>query len=339
MVTNMTERPDVFFSIIIPAYNLENYIGRAISSVLNQDFHNFELIVINDGSVDNTSVIINEYAKQHEKIIFLNHLKNESQHIVRINGVAIAKGQYILFLDGDDYYSDNALTDLYNEIQENPGYDFYEFGYLEQPARKSIFPLFLENNRFLAFFEKEEKILNAVWNKVYDSNMLKRAFSCMERLFINNAQDLYESIVIAYYAKKTKQIEKYFVNYLTGRGTSTTHKNYFQAIEFLHSFKTTSRCIKNFLILQNQNISLDNLNYRYMAFTIDTYFITQKKAEDREKLFLQLHEYFEQHIILKYLSVLKENFEITSNRLNRIVNSIPFRFYKKILKFFRKKKI
>jgi len=86
---------NIYFSIIVPAFNVEKYIHRAISSILTQSFQTFELIIVNDGSSDNTTSIIKEYAKSNKKIIVIDHEKNESQHIARMNGVAAANGKYM----------------------------------------------------------------------------------------------------------------------------------------------------------------------------------------------------------------------------------------------------
>jgi Glycosyltransferases involved in cell wall biogenesis len=115
---------NLFFSIIIPAYNAEKYIDRAVKSVLDQKFNDYELIIVNDGSIDKTADIIEEYAKNNKEIKIINHDKNESLHIVRMDGVNNSNGQYILFLDADDYFTNDALNILEKEIKKNPDYDF-----------------------------------------------------------------------------------------------------------------------------------------------------------------------------------------------------------------------
>ena len=173
-----------YFSIIMPVNNIENYIHKAILSIINQKFTDYEVIIVNDGSTDNTSKIIDNYTIENNKITVINHPKNESQHIARLNGVSLAKGQYTLFLDGDDYFSDNALFDIYNKIQKNPDYDIYEFGYIEQPSGIKRFPFYEGNNKFLAYFNKDELVYHIVWNKVYKTSLLKMAFSKMNKVFI-----------------------------------------------------------------------------------------------------------------------------------------------------------
>lgn len=89
-------------SIIIPAYNTEKYIAECINSVLHQTYQNFEAIIIDDGSIDDTGRIIDEFGANEKRIISL-HQKNEGVSAARNNGLKIAKGKYITFMDSDDY--------------------------------------------------------------------------------------------------------------------------------------------------------------------------------------------------------------------------------------------
>ena len=105
---------NVKFSIIIAAYNIENYIERSIKSVLSQSYKNYELIVVDDYSTDNTRSKIEKYK---DDIIFIKHKKNTFLGGTRNTGIEAAKGKYILFLDGDDFlYDDNVLEKLDNLI-------------------------------------------------------------------------------------------------------------------------------------------------------------------------------------------------------------------------------
>jgi len=297
-----------FFSIIIPAYNVENYIGRAITSILNQSFKDYEIIIVNDGSVDKTMDIINEYAKNNKKINIVNHIKNESQHVARIDGIAASSGQYIAFLDADDWYNDHALTILFNEIQINPENDFYEFGYILNPTGEVVLPSFQGEDRFTAYFRKEKYPVYTLWNKVYNAIFLKKTVESLERTYINIAEDMYTSIVISYYAKKIYIINKIIINYSVGTGISTTYKDYNQTLNFLNSVKKSIMHIQKFLEKTEQNINLDNLNYRFLSNTINWYINTQKNIEDKEKLFLQLPDFFDIKIIMKYLFSREESY-------------------------------
>jgi len=100
-------------SVILPVFNEEKYIKKAIESVLDQSFTDFELIVVNDGSYDNTLDIINSFEDERIKII---DQINQGPGASRNNALKIASGDYIMFLDGDDWYCPDALEIAYNEI-------------------------------------------------------------------------------------------------------------------------------------------------------------------------------------------------------------------------------
>lgn len=100
-------------SVIVPCYNSQKYIQKCINSILSQSFNNFELILVNDCSKDNTLEIIQKYAKKDNRIKIINHLNNQGSHNARLSGINIAKGEYIAFIDSDDYVAKDYLSNLY----------------------------------------------------------------------------------------------------------------------------------------------------------------------------------------------------------------------------------
>lgn len=102
-------------SVIVPVFNAEKYIGRCIESILNQTISDIELILIDDGSPDNSGVICDEYALKDSRIKVF-HQKNGGVCVARNTGLEHATGDYISFVDSDDYLESNALEILYNDI-------------------------------------------------------------------------------------------------------------------------------------------------------------------------------------------------------------------------------
>ncbi len=105
-----------FFSIVIPSYNRAKHISKAIESILNQTFSDFELIIIDDASTDNTFEIISSF-KDH-RIIYLKNNENIERCASRNKGINIAKGDYICFLDADDYHLPDHLETFHKELQD-----------------------------------------------------------------------------------------------------------------------------------------------------------------------------------------------------------------------------
>lgn len=119
---------DLYFSIVTPVYKVELYIKECIESVLNQDFTNYEFILIDDGSPDSCGMICDEYASRHSNIKVI-HKNNEGVSSARNIGVENASGKYLLFLDSDDSFVEGILTKLYNITSKIPHIDFIMLGY------------------------------------------------------------------------------------------------------------------------------------------------------------------------------------------------------------------
>lgn len=105
-------------SVIVPVYNVEKYIEHCIDSILNQTFSDFELILVNDGSVDCSGEICDRFA-QNDKRILVIHKENGGQNSAIKAGLKKATGEYVCFVDSDDWLEENALEVLYDCIQSN----------------------------------------------------------------------------------------------------------------------------------------------------------------------------------------------------------------------------
>ncbi|WP_298521770.1 glycosyltransferase family 2 protein [uncultured Methanobrevibacter sp.] len=100
-------------SVIIPVYNCAKYIGKTLESVINQDFRDFEIIVIDDGSTDNSLKVINETLNGCEISYKIIHQENGGVSVARNHGIEVSSGDYLVFVDGDDYILPNHLSELY----------------------------------------------------------------------------------------------------------------------------------------------------------------------------------------------------------------------------------
>jgi len=114
----MNIKPEV--SVIIPTYNRGYLVGRSIESVLNQTYHNFELIIVDDASTDNTKEVIKKYQKVDSRIIYLNHDKNKGGSAARNTGIKAAKGKYFAFQDSDDEWLPEKLEKQMKYFEKSP---------------------------------------------------------------------------------------------------------------------------------------------------------------------------------------------------------------------------
>ena len=154
---------DLMFSIILPFYNAEKTIERSIQSVLRQDFENYELLCINDGSTDGSEKIV-KGMQEISPHIYLIQKENGGSSEARNRGLEIAKGRYILFLDADDQVCENILQKLCRLLQGKE-YDFVCYGY--EIIRSG-------NVKHVVIPELDKDYFPVVWNKVYSNMLLKK---------------------------------------------------------------------------------------------------------------------------------------------------------------------
>ena len=148
-------------SVIIPVYNVENYIDECIQSILAQNFVNMEIICVEDGSIDDSLQQLIVHAEKDSRIKIIQHDKNKGLSAARNTGLEHAVGKYVLFVDSDDYLATNALKILYQEAEEKQ-VDIVYFNYI----------------KFFDSSLKEKSIPTKSWKK-YDKVYTGKEFFCM----------------------------------------------------------------------------------------------------------------------------------------------------------------
>jgi len=165
-------------SVIMPAYNAAAYIEIAIDSVLSQSFKDFELIVVNDGSADNTLDIINSYKDERLKVYTK---PNSGPADTRNWGIERSSGEFIMFIDSDDSFSEGAFETIARHCGEG-SFDMLIFGFVQHNVETgSSFKYFLPDMEAAVKQDLKDKfgdlyvsnLLNSVWNKVFRAETLK----------------------------------------------------------------------------------------------------------------------------------------------------------------------
>ena len=178
---------DILISIILPIYNSEKTLNRAIDSILKQDYQNYELILVNDGSTDKSGRICSEYKNKYSIVKYFE-IKNEGVSNARNVGLKHSKGEYIMFIDSDDEYCEDTLSQVYQYIQDNKT-DWIIFGYDRIHVNNKI-KVMNTNITYLEygkqkniFIEKMQQnyLFNQIWNKVYKSKIIKEKQILFER--------------------------------------------------------------------------------------------------------------------------------------------------------------
>lgn len=171
-------------SIIIPVYNSENTIQFTLDTILSQSIKNYEIIIINDGSTDNSKSICERYAEKNKNIRVVTQ-KNSGPSAARNTGILKSVGDYITFIDADDEVDEVWFNNIYKAIKRNNP-DVLLFGYnqfkIEGESKKSIgksrqIETFLQNNEMIIEYVPtliNQGVFNPLWNKVYKSEIIKK---------------------------------------------------------------------------------------------------------------------------------------------------------------------
>lgn len=128
----------MLFSVLVPVYNVKEYLKQCLDSILSQDFQDFELIIIDDGSFDGSEKICDDYKDRFPEKIILKHKKNEGLIMARREAIKLASGDYILFCDSDDFYEPGAFSLLKTKIDKfNADIVLYDLYLYETETNKS----------------------------------------------------------------------------------------------------------------------------------------------------------------------------------------------------------
>tara|TARA_Y100001970_G_C14231543_1_gene858946 strand:+ start:1403 stop:2224 length:822 start_codon:yes stop_codon:yes gene_type:complete len=142
---------EIWFSILICCYNSEKYINETLNSILNQTYKKFELIIVDDGSLDNTETIIKSFIKKNFKLdIKYTKIKNSGLPVARNKGLELSSNKWIALLDHDDIWENNKLESQAKEIINNPNCNlfFSNFSYLDQQNEYSRFDVAIKYDNY-----------------------------------------------------------------------------------------------------------------------------------------------------------------------------------------------
>ena len=164
-------------SIIIPIYKVERYLERCINSVLLQSFSNIEIILVDDGSPDNCGKICDDFASRDPRIVVI-HKQNGGLSSARNAGIDIAKGDYLMFIDSDDYVEPDFCEKAYRCVTDN-NVLCASFGYFEHWSDRtdefhtSEAKLISANDAIKKLITRDDVIFNFAWNKIYHKSLFK----------------------------------------------------------------------------------------------------------------------------------------------------------------------
>ena len=212
------------FSILIPVYNVERYLEQCLKSVVNQTFCDYEVIIVDDGSTDNSSYICDSFAEKYPEKIHVIHKENQGLISARRIAIDKAQGEFCVFVDSDDFVECNLLEIVNSYLLKDDNIDMviYSFNYYCDSVKT-------ESNRFVAddseIWSGDNKIriyellatgdsIDALWIKAIKTEILKRDPIDYKKYFSKNmSEDTLQSIYPITYAKKIIYADVPLYNY------------------------------------------------------------------------------------------------------------------------------
>lgn len=246
---------NAIISIIVPAYNCAKTIKKCIFSLLNQSYPYFRIIIIDDGSTDNTLSILYEFNDSRIKVV---HQSNKGVSVARNKGLSFVTTRYVAFVDADDYVGKDYLRRLINgynsdEIGLSIG-GYKEVDKSENITEKSFKEKICPTNELLVNIQTSNGVMGFLWNKLWRMDIIRK-FSLLFNSKINMAEDLLFSIEYIKhicYAHIIKNCNYYHVYYESSLSTQTSIKSLGKRYkESFNSFLTAEKEILKIMPSEN----------------------------------------------------------------------------------------
>jgi glycosyltransferase involved in cell wall biosynthesis len=261
--------PLKLISIIIPAWNAEKYIGRCLESVSAQTYGNIEIIIINDGSTDKTPGLINNYAQKDSRTTIINQ-ENKGLSGTRNAGLDVSRGEYIFFLDADDFITEAAIENLYRFAEENAlemaeggTVYYYDNGAVSDYSAGCDRGVILSgSDEIFSYYLGTYKKVNA-WNKLIKrSFLLENNIRFIDGLISEDVPWLYLNILPT--VKRAGFINDITYYYRQGNADSITRGcsiKHFESYLFIVEQLLNNEIAENWLVNTSNSICNDYLFY------------------------------------------------------------------------------
>lgn len=312
----------VKYSFIVPVYNTSKYLKKCLNSLASQTFKDFEIIVVNDGSTDDSKSIISKYEKKYDNIKVINQ-KNQGLSMARNNGVRGAKGKYLIFIDSDDYVETNLLKEVDKEVRDSEILRFQVVTEDEEGNNVKAYneEPFNEMKGYDAFkYISEYHFVEPAWCYVYKTEYyLNNKFSFKKGVY---HEDFGLIPYVIYKSMKVKSISYPGYHYITRDGSIMNNRNYKKtvkkAFDMLDQYKT--------LRLFSKNIGKKNNYDDYYLSYISNSVIVKARELKKDERKVYVHE-------LKKLNAFDGVLVNTSvRRLKKRLMKLNLNLYLKVVK-------
>lgn len=291
-------------SVIVPFFNVEKYIDRCLNSLINQTLRDIEIIVVNDGSEDNSKSIVERYMP---KIRYFEK-ENGGLSSARNYGMRYATGEYIAFLDSDDYIEKNMYEEMYKKAKEDNA-DLVECDFIWQWEEKSKIK-YDKRKKYKSREEMMKKPRVVAWNKLIKREIIKKNnIKFPEGLIYEDLEFFYK---ILPFVKKISYIEKFFVHYMQ-RESSISNMQTEKNIDIFRILNNISDFYRKMGIYDNYKKQLKYMNVRILLGSSMKRTLKMKDSKLRRKMMLKTVIY-----LMKLQNESKEIFNIEKNVKQKI---------------------
>ncbi len=264
-------------SIIVTIYNIERYLERCIESIINQDYKMLEVILVDDGSTDGSSIICDRYAAKDDRIQVI-HKKNEGLVRARKTGLSQATGRYIGFVDGDDFIDKDMYRRLVDNIEET-GADFVHSGYVVE-GKRIIMPevevfdlekdedteLFLKE--YILDQDSETYISPSIWSKLFKAELVKKSYESVPD-DQSIGEDWINIVECVFHCKRISIVDVHAYHYMVRKGSLSHLENVDDLLWQSGYYRALKDVLKKHDFFEKTKEVLDGLLINTILFCIE----------------------------------------------------------------------
>ncbi len=268
-------------SMIVPVYNVEQYLRQCMDSLVGQTLEEIEIIAVNDGSPDNSLSILQEYERQYPGKVKVFSIENQGVGHARNYGFSKASGEYVLFVDSDDYLSENACELLYEKAKRD-GNDLVLFARYNEENGVSKENISMPWNDNFSLTEQKyalTRISPFPWDKLIRRDLFARAGGFPEKI---RFEDLPVSCLLSVCAESIGTIREYLYHYRVQVGFLSTLTE--QTLDIITSLKYLMQSMKEKNLLDRYREEVEYVAVRHCYYR----FVTLKRIQEKGKLDLQI---------------------------------------------------
>lgn len=329
---------NILISVIVSVYNTASYLRRCLDSVINQTYTNLEIILVNDGSTDNSLDILKEYEKKDKRIIIVDK-ENGGCGASRNAGLKIAHGEYYAFVDSDDYLDIRMYETMLNSLLNNKA-ELCITGYIKDVDYKPLDTFvvketILDNHKLMEELFKDEIVTSHTWRKLYPAKVFKEHEFSTQKVVQDMASDPYFFRQI----NKAVLIDTPLYIYTTTNQTNLSNKN---ANSLTSSINRAKAMVKR---LEFSDEYYPDLSYilipKMVNFMMSSYAkitkVDKDKKEELEFVESNLKKYEDRILKANNVSIVYKIIVYSINHNLKLISSLASSYYVSNIDKFSKK--